>query len=302
MNHLKTYALLAGLTALFGAVGFMIGGTGGMLIALAVAAVMNLFAYWNADKMVLSHFRAQPAESVRDPRVQAYVADTLALAQRAGLPAPKVYVIDNPQPNAFATGRNPENAAVAATTGLLAMLTREEIRGVMAHELAHVKNRDTLTMTVTATIAGAVAMLANFAFFFGGNRNPIGGLLIMLIAPLAASLVQMAISRAREYEADRIGAEIGGDPEALARALQKIEAAAHQRVNMDAERNPAMAHLFIINPLAGQGADNLFSTHPSTRNRIAQLMQLAGGTGRAPQPAAAPGPWGAPPRQPGPWG
>lgn len=302
MNHLKTYTLLAGLTALFGAVGFMIGGTGGMLIALAVAAAMNLFAYWNADKMVLSHFRAQPAEEFNDPRVQAYVADTLAMAAKAGLPAPKVYVIDNPQPNAFATGRNPENAAVAATTGLLGMLTREEIRGVMAHELAHVKNRDTLTMTVTATIAGAVAMLANFAFFFGGNRNPIGGLLIMLIAPLAASLVQMAISRAREYEADRIGAEIGGDPEALARALQKIEALAHGRTNEDAERNPAMAHLFIINPLAGHGADNLFSTHPATRNRIAQLMQMAQKSGRTPaQAAPTSGPWDAP-RQRGPWG
>lgn len=302
MNHLKTYALLAGLTALFGAVGFMIGGTGGMLIALAVAAAMNLFAYWNADKMVLSHFRAQPAEEFNDPRVQAYVADTLAMAARAGLPAPRVYVIDNPQPNAFATGRNPENAAVAATTGLLGMLTREEIRGVMAHELAHVKNRDTLTMTVTATIAGAVAMVANFAFFFGGNRNPIGGLLIMLIAPLAASLVQMAISRAREYEADRIGAEIGGDPAALASALQKIEAMARGRVNEDAERNPAMAHLFIINPLAGQGADNLFSTHPATRNRIHQLMQLARKSGQgSTEQAPVSGPWGAPRRR-GPWG
>ena len=198
MNHLKTYILLAGLTALFGAVGYLVGGTGGMLIALGVAAAMNLFAYWNADKMVLRHFRAVEADAAhRDPRVHAYVADTLALAQSAGLPAPKIYIIDNPQPNAFATGRNPANAAVAATTGLLSLLSRDEIRGVMAHELAHVRNRDTLTMTVTATIAGAVAMLANFAFFFGGNRNPIAGLAIMLIAPLAASLVQMAISRAR---------------------------------------------------------------------------------------------------------
>jgi heat shock protein HtpX len=305
MNHLKTYALLAALTALFGAVGYMIGGMGGMLIALAVAAVMNLFAYWNADQIVLRHFHAQPVDARHaDRRVRAYVEDTLALAERAGLPAPKVYLIDNPQPNAFATGRDPQHAAVAATSGLIGLLSRDEIRGVMAHELAHVKNRDTLTMTVTATIAGAVAMLANFAFFLGGGNgersNPIAAILIMLLAPLAASLVQMAISRAREYEADRIGAEIGGDPQALARALEKIEAYAHQRVNIDAERNPAMAHLFIINPLSGRGADNLFSTHPNTRNRIAQLMEIArrfGGVIAEPSPRA--GPWGA---RGGPWG
>ena len=303
MNHLKTYILLAAMTALFGAVGYLVGGTGGMLIALAVAGAMNLFAYWNADKLVLRHFRAEEVQQGHpDPRVRAYVEDTLALAQRAGLPKPKVYIIDNPQPNAFATGRNPENAAVAATTGLLGLLSRQEIRGVMAHELAHVKNRDTLTMTVTATIAGAVGMLANFAFFFGGNRNPIAGIAIMILAPLAASLVQMAISRAREYEADRIGAEIGGEPEALASALQKIEGYARQRVNEDAERNPAMAHLFIINPLSGHGADNLFSTHPSTKNRVTALMDLAR---RFAQPtiASQSGPWGAAPeRKRGPWG
>jgi len=304
MNHLKTYMLLAAMTALFGAVGYLVGGASGMLIALLVAGGMNLFAYWNADKMVLRHFRAQEVDPRHpDPRVQAYLQDTLALAQRAGLPAPKIYIIDNPQPNAFATGRNPENAAVAATSGLLGLLSRDEIRGVMAHELAHVKNRDTLTMTVTATIAGAVATLANFALFFGGrDRNPIVGLLIMLLAPIAASLVQFAISRAREYEADRIGAEIGGEPEALARALEKIEAYARQRVNMDAERNPAMAHLFIINPLSGQGADNLFSTHPNTKNRIAQLMDIARRFGRPTAPAGA-GPWGGAPRATrGPWG
>jgi len=311
MNHLKTYVLLAGLTALFGGVGYLIGGTGGMLIALVVAAAMNLFAYWNADKMVLRHFRAIEVDPAHpDPRVAAYYHDTLALVHRPGLPQPKIYIIDNPQPNAFATGRDPDHAAVAATSGLLGLLSRDEIRGVMAHELAHVKNRDTLTMTVTATIAGAIAMLANFAFFLGGangeRSNPFTAILVMLLAPLAASLVQMAISRAREYEADRIGAAIGGDPEALARALQKIEAYARQRVNMDAERNPAMAHLFIINPLSGRGRDNLFSTHPSTQNRIAQLMELAARFGRAtPDPAArlgaAPGsgPWG---RRRGPWG
>lgn len=303
MNHLKTYMLLAAMTALFGAVGYLVGGTGGMLIALAVAAAMNLFAYWNADKMVLRHFRAEEVQPGHaDPRVRAYVEDTLALAQRAGLPAPKVYIIDNPQPNAFATGRNPENAAVAATTGLLGLLSRQEIRGVMAHELAHVKNRDTLTMTVTATIAGAVGMLANFAFFFGGNRNPIAGIAIMILAPLAASMVQMAISRAREYEADRIGAEIGGEPEALASALQKIEGYARNRVNEDAERNPAMAHLFIINPLSGRGTDNLFSTHPNTKNRISALMDLARRFGR-PTTTPQSGPWGAAPeRNRGPWG
>jgi heat shock protein HtpX len=304
MNHLKTYILLAAMTALFGAVGYLVGGTGGMLIALAVAAAMNLFAYWNADKMVLRHFRAQEIQPGHpDPRVRAYVDDTLMLAERAGLPAPKVYIIDNPQPNAFATGRNPENAAVAATTGLLGLLSRDEIRGVMAHELAHVKNRDTLTMTVTATIAGAVAMLANFALFFGDrDRNPIVGILIMLLAPIAASLVQMAISRSREYEADRIGAEIGGEPDALARALEKIEGYARQRVNLDAERNPAMAHLFIINPLAGRGADNLFSTHPNTKNRIAQLMDIARRFGRV-TPAPQIGPWDTPQtRRRGPWG
>lgn len=310
MNHLKTYALLAGLTALFGGIGYWLGGPSGMMIALVVAGAMNLFAYWNADKMVLSHFRAQEADANHpDMRVRAYVVDTLAMAQSAGLPAPKVYIIDNQQPNAFATGRDPAHAAVAATTGLLTLLSREEIRGVMAHELAHVKNRDTLTMTVTATIAGAIAMLANFAMFFGDRRNPIAGLAVMIIAPLAASLVQMAISRAREYEADRIGAEIGGDPAALARALDKIEAYARGgRINADAERNPALAHLFIINPLSGAGADNLFSTHPSTANRIAQLSDLARKSGRAdaPMPAAPDpqqgplnGPWG---RRRGPWG
>jgi heat shock protein HtpX len=308
MNHLKTYILLAAMTALFGGVGYLVGGTAGMLIALVIAGAMNLFAYWNADKMVLSHFKAQPLEPGHpDPRLRAYYEDTMALAQRADLPPPMVYIIDNPQPNAFATGRDPQNAAVAATSGLLGLLSRDEIRGVMAHELAHVKNRDTLTMTVTATIAGAVAMLANFALFFGDrDRNPLVGLAIMFLAPIAASLVQMAISRAREYEADRIGAEIGGEPEALARALEKIEAYARQRVNVDAERNPAMAHLFIINPLSGRGADNLFSTHPNTRNRIAQLSEIARRFGRptmSAQDALNTGPWGARSGQPkGPWG
>lgn len=318
MNHLKTFVLLAALTALFIGVGYLVGGAAGMLIALVIAVGMNAFAYWNADKLVLSHYGAQPVGATHpNAVVRNYVADTLALAERAGMPAPKIYIMDNPQPNAFATGRDPHNAAVAATTGLLQMLDRDEIRGVMAHELAHVQNRDTLTMTVTATIAGAIAMLANFAFFLGprdanGNSNPIAGILIMLLAPLAASLVQMAISRSREYEADRLGAAIAGDPRALARALEKMERFARGELNVAAEQNPATAHLFIINPLAGKGADNLFSTHPNTRNRIAKLYELAGGmpdaerrnpieaTPGAPAGGPAAGPWGA--RQRGPWG
>jgi heat shock protein HtpX len=279
MNHMKTFALLAAMTALFMGVGYLVGGAGGMMIAFVVAAGMNLFAYWNSDKMVLAHYHAQAVEPNHpDPLVRTYAADVVALAQRAGLPIPKVYVIENDQPNAFATGRDPAHAAVAATTGLLRMLSRDEIRGVMAHELAHVTNRDTLTMTVTATLAGAIGMLANFAMFFGGRdgrSNPIAGIAIMILAPIAAALVQMAISRSREYEADRIGAEIAGDPGALARALQKIEHYARGVTNVDAERNPATAHLFIINPLHGQGADNLFSTHPSTANRVARLNAMA---------------------------
>lgn len=313
MNHAKTFILLAALTALFVGVGYLVGGATGMAIALGVAVMMNAFAYWNADKIVLAQYGAKPVDvNHPSPLVRTYVADTLELAERSGMPAPRVLVIESDQPNAFATGRDPANAAVAATTGLLRMLDRDEIRGVMAHELAHVQNRDTLTMTVTATIAGAVAMLANFAFLLSprdqnGASNPIASLLIMLIAPLAASLVQMAISRSREYEADRLGAALCGDPRALARALEKIEQHARGRINVAAERNPATAHLFIINPLSGRGADNLFSTHPSTRNRIARLYGMAGGLPdqepRAPivMTPGAPGPWGERPRT-GPWG
>lgn len=315
MNFFRTALLLAALTAIFMGVGYLVGGTSGMFLAFLVAAGMNAFAYWNADRLVLTHYGAQPVDANHpNPRVHAFVTDTLALAERAGLPAPRVYIIDSAQPNALATGRNPKHAAVAATTGLLRMLDRDEIRGVMAHELAHVQHRDTLTMTVTATIAGAVAMLANFAFFLGprdenGNSNPVAGLLIMLLAPVAASVVQMAISRSREYEADRMGAAISGDPRALARALEKMERFARGELNIAAEQNPATAHMFIINPLAGKGADNLFSTHPNTRNRIAKLYAMAGGIPdsetRAPIVATegAPGttgPWGE--RQRGPWG
>ncbi|ALK11070.1 zinc metalloprotease HtpX [Blastochloris viridis] len=277
MNYLKTAILLAGMTALFMAVGAMIGGQQGMMIALIVAAATNLFAYWNSDRMVLSMYNAQQVDDATAPDFVGMIRD---LSQRAGLPMPRVYVIENPQPNAFATGRNPENAAVAATTGLLNTLSPEEVAGVMAHELAHIKNRDTLTMTVTATIAGAISMLANFGLFFGGGRNnnsPLGGIgaiLVAVLAPLAAMVVQMAISRSREYEADRLGGQIVGQPLWLASALNRIAGAAHQIENYDAERNPATAHMFIINPLSGARMDNLFSTHPATENRIAALHRL----------------------------
>lgn len=291
-NTLRTFMLLAALTALFVGVGYMLGGPAGMAIAFVLAGAMNLVSYWNADKIVLRMYRAQPVDASHpSAMVRNYVADVLDMADKAGLPRPAVYVIENAQPNAFATGRDPAHAAVAATTGLLQMLERREVRGVMGHELAHVKHRDTLTMTVTATIAGAISALANIAFFFGGNRERTGGLIgtiaIAILAPMAAALVQMAISRGREYEADRGGAEISGDPEALASALSKIEAYARGTVNVDAERNPATSHMFIINPLSGKGADNLFSTHPATQNRVAALMQLAGG---------ASGGWTAPPK------
>ena len=283
MNIIRTAMLLAFMTALFMAVGYLIGGSGGMMIAFLIAAGMNFFSYWNADKMVLSMHHAVEVDERNAPEYYAIVRD---LAARAGLPMPKVYLIDNPQPNAFATGRNPQNAAVAATTGLLERLSREEVAGVMAHELAHVQNRDTLTMTITATLAGAISMLGNFAFFFGGNRdnnNPLGfiGVLVaMIVAPLAAMLVQMAISRTREYSADRRGAEICGQPLCARFGARQDRPRRAERIhNPDAERNPATAHLFIINPLSGERMDNLFSTHPNTENRIAALQAMARGIG-----------------------
>ncbi|MCR9136895.1 MAG: zinc metalloprotease HtpX [Alphaproteobacteria bacterium] len=276
MNMVKTAMLLAFMTALFMAIGFVIGGTGGMLIALVIAAVMNLFSYWNSDKMVLRMHHAVEVDAGSAPE---YYGIVKQLAERADMPMPKVYLIKNDQPNAFATGRNPQNAAVAATTGLLARLSHEEVAGVMAHELAHVDHRDTLTMTITATLAGAITMLGNFAFFFRGARNNalgiVGMLAAMILAPMAAALVQMAISRTREYSADRRGAEICGNPLWLASALGKIAGGARQVVNEDAERNPATAHMFIINPLSGQRMDGLFSTHPATENRIAALQDMA---------------------------
>ncbi|MCA1970270.1 unnamed protein product [Ciceribacter sp. T2.26MG-112.2] len=296
MNMMRTAMLLAFMTALFMGVGYLIGGQTGMLIAFVVAAGMNFFSYWNSDRMVLSAYHAQEVDESSAPEFYRMVRD---LSANAGLPMPRVYVFDNPQPNAFATGRNPQNAAVAASTGLLQRLTPEEVAGVMAHELAHVENRDTLTMTVTATLAGAISMLSNFAFLFGGNRddrnNPLGfvGVLIaMIVAPLAAMLVQMAISRTREYAADRRGAEICGNPRWLASALAKIAGDASHIENDDAERNPATAHMFIINPLSGHRMDNLFSTHPNTENRIAALLDMqesaTGGSTRPERTANAP--------------
>ncbi len=276
MNYTRTFMLMAVMTALFVGVGFMLGGEVGMLVALGIAVAMNLFAYWNSDKLVLRMYGAKEVGPQQAPEFYDMVRD---LAQRANLPMPKVYIIEQDQPNAFATGRNPDNAAVAATTGLLSRLNRQEIAGVMAHELAHVKNRDTLIMTITATIAGAISMLANFAIFFGNNRNNplglIGVILVMILAPLAAGLVQMAISRSREYEADRVGAEICGQPLWLASALEKIQNAAQRIDNNPAEANPATAHMFIINPLHAHKVDSLFSTHPNTQNRVARLQQMA---------------------------
>lgn len=284
MNTLRTGVLLAGLTGLFLAVGFMLGGEAGLVIAFGVALAMNAFAYWNSDKLVL---RMHGAREVAEADAPALVRLVRQLAEQAELPMPKVYVMETDQPNAFATGRNPENAAVAVTQGLLRRLSQEETAGVLAHELAHVKNRDTLTMTVT--LAGAISMLASFGLFFGGgNRNNplgiVGVLLIAILAPMAAMLVQMAISRAREYEADRIGAEICGRPLWLASALEKIAGAAGAIDNQPAERNPATAHLFIINPLHAHKVDGLFTTHPSTTERVSRLRQQAVEMGQSPRP------------------
>jgi heat shock protein HtpX len=311
MNYLRTVILLAALTALFMGVGYLIGGANGAMIALLIAAATNLFAYWNSDRMVLSTYGAHEVDRHSAPELVGLVAE---LAGRAQLPMPRVFLMDNPQPNAFATGRNPQNAAVAVTTGLLHSLSREELAGVIAHELAHIRNRDTLLMTITATVAGAISMLAQFGMFFGGHRNSnsgpgvIASLLMMIVAPLAAMLVQMAISRTREYAADDLGARIAGEPMWLASALVRIENAAHQTPNMDAEHNPATAHMFIINPLSGRGVDSLFATHPSTENRVAALQQLAaelgsrGATPRLGNEANAPSPWNRRPPTSGPWG
>ena len=269
MNYMKTFLLLAALTALFMGTGYMIGGTGGALVALAVAAAMNVVTYWKADRIVLSMHDAREVTARSSPDFYSIVA---VLAQRAGLPMPNVYVIDSPHPNAFATGRNPENAAVAATTGLLDMLSRDEVAAVMAHELGHIRNRDTLIMTMVATIAGAISMLANFGMFFSSDSrsNPLALIGAVLLAPFAAMIVQMAISRTREFSADKAGAEICGDPDALASALRKISQAAQRIPNTVVERNPAAAQLYIVPTQVGE----LFSTHPATKRRIAALKQM----------------------------
>jgi len=294
-NLLRTGVLVAALTALFMAVGYFIGGQSGMLVALVIALGMNLFAYWNSDKMVLAMQNAQEVDPRSAPDLYRLVE---RLAANAGLPTPRIYIIETEQPNAFATGRDPQNAAVAVSSGLLRMLNSDELAGVISHELTHIRNRDTLTMTITATLAGAIGMLANFGLFFGNSRDnplgPIGILLVSILAPIAALLVQMGISRSREYAADRGGAEISGTPLSLASALAKIEHRAGQTRNFAAEANPATAHLFIVNPLHG-GLAGLFATHPSTAERIRRLQAMAG---HAPAATAGPaGPGGA-----GPWG
>jgi len=303
-GYLKTAVLLAGLTALFMGFGFLLGGAGGMTIALLVAVAINAFTWWNSGDMVLRMYDAHEADERTAPEFQAMVA---GLARRAGLPMPRVYLIVDDQPNAFATGRDPEHAAVAATTGLLDRLSREEAAAVMAHELAHIRNRDTLLMTVTATIAGAISMLANFAMFFGSSSNNdreggnplgfVGGLLMSILAPLAASLVQMAISRSREYEADRLGAEICGRPDWLADALVDIHRGVETIPSVRVAAHPAAAHLFIANPLTGARFDNLFSTHPAMENRVARLRAMAGRDGERPVRSSVP-----PTRSRGPWG
>ncbi len=278
-NWLKTGLLMAGILALFGAIGGVIGGQQGMLVALAIGGAMNFFAYWFSDRMVLAMYRAQEVDETSAPQLYRMVRE---LAARAGLPMPRVYLIDQAQPNAFATGRNPEHAAVAATTGLLRLLTPRELRGVMAHELTHVKHRDILISTISATIAGAIATLANFGMLFGGARNdregggnPLLAILVLVLAPIAAMLIQFAISRTREFGADRGGAEISGDPRALADALAKIEAYARGIPNPTAEAHPATAQMMIVNPLSGGGIKGLFSTHPATEERIARLHAMA---------------------------
>lgn len=300
MGYTKTAILMAAMTGVFLAMGYLLGGGAGALIALAIAAAMNAFTWWKSDSLVLRMHNARPVDAHSAPELQRIVMD---LARNAEMPTPKIYLIDNDQPNAFATGRNPDNAAVAATTGLLNRLSSEEIAAVMAHELAHIRNYDTLTMTVTATFAGAISMLANFALLFGAGRNrsnPIALIAMMILAPLAAALVQMAISRSREYEADRVGAQICANPLSLASALERIQGLASRIDNPSAERNPASAHLFIINPLHAHRRDRLFSTHPSTENRVRALHDLAQQMGQRATASIPRTPRKSVP-QPGPW-
>lgn len=276
---LKTGILMAAITALFGAIGGYFGGQTGMLLALGFAAASNFFAYWFSDKMVLRMYNAKEVDAASAPQYYNMVRE---LAERAQLPMPKVYLIEEDSPNAFATGRNPEHAAVAATTGLLRVLTSRELRGVMAHELSHVQHRDILISTISATMAGAISSVATFAMFFGGRSgdgrpsNPIAGIAVALLAPIAGALIQMAISRSREFEADRRGAEISGDPQALAAALDKIQRYAQGIPLESTERHPETAQMMIMNPLSGGGLRGLFSTHPSTEERIERLLAMAG--------------------------
>ena len=276
-NLFKTAVLMAAITALFMAIGAVMGGRAGMMLALGLAVAMNFFSYWFSDKLVLRMYNAQEVDESTAPQFYRMVRE---LAQRAQLPMPRVYLIEENAPNAFATGRNPQNAAVAATTGILRVLSDRELRGVMAHELAHVKHRDILISTISATMAGAIGMLANFAMLFGGRdsegrpSNPIVSILVMMLAPIAASLIQMAISRAREFEADRGGAESSGDPQALASALQKIHRYAQGLPMETAERHPETAQMMILNPLSGGGLRGLFSTHPSTEERVERLLAM----------------------------
>lgn len=278
-NWFKTAVLMAAIIALFGVIGGVLGGQQGMLLALGFAVLTNFFAYWFSDKMVLRMYKAREVDETSAPQFYRMIQD---LAQRAELPMPRVYLIDEPAPNAFATGRNPEHAAVAATTGILRALSERELRGVMAHELAHIKHRDILISTISATMAGAISALAQFAFFFGGRgsnerSNPIATIAVMLLAPIAAMLIQMAISRAREFEADRGGAEISGDPQSLASALEKIHAAAQEIHLAPAEAHPETAQMMIMNPLSGNGIKNLFSTHPDPGERVRRLLAMASG-------------------------
>jgi heat shock protein HtpX len=275
-NWLKTGLLMAAIVALFGAVGGLLGGSQGMLLALVLGAGVNFWAYWFSDTMVLRLYRAREVDERGAPQLYATVK---ALAQEAGLPMPRVYLIDEPQPNAFATGRSPEHAAVAATSGMLQLLGARELRAVLAHELTHVRHRDTLTSTVTASIAGAISTLAQFGMLFGGrdddDRNPVLALLMLILAPIAAMLIQLAISRAREFEADRGGAEISRDPRALADALAKIDRYTKGLPLETAESHPATAQMMIVNPLTGGGVSGLFATHPPTAERIRRLLAMA---------------------------
>jgi heat shock protein HtpX len=304
MNYFRTALLLAALTAFFLGIGYLLGGQSGLLIALVFALGTNLFAYWNSDKMVLRMSNAREVGPQEAPELYGIVEE---LAGRAGLPMPRVYIIDEDQPNAFATGRSPEHAAVAVNTGLLRHLSREEIMGVLSHELGHVKHRDTLTMTIAATISGAIGMLAMFGGLFGSrsengrSANPIIAIAAMILAPLAASMIQMAISRSREFEADRAGAEISGNPLWLASALQRLHEGTQTIPNATAQANPATAHMYIDNPLSGGGMASLFSTHPPMEERIARLQAMTQGMPAAPMRARA---GGSVPRTGGrgPWG